>query len=155
MRKRWKDLIAEDEAKQAAAEAKRQHAIKPKAKRRCEAGWRDVDWRFSDARKWRDAYEAVRAQVDDIEVSDVTDMMVKRLATLNILAEKLEAEIASGGSVEIMGYTRLCGTMMRLSERLGIGVPKSGESEERANLSVYLEACASGVISGREAGIEG
>lgn len=80
-----------------------------------------IDGRSVVARRYRDLYEALcRDQGGEDRLSEVRLQLIRRFAAASVLAEQMEARVASGASVDISEYCQLASAATRLSNRIGI-----------------------------------
>ena len=78
-----------------------------------------VDGRSAAARRWRDLYAALMAAVGK-PVTEAQRQLVRRAVTLAILAERSEAALSRGESIDTGGYIRVSGALSRVLRTLGL-----------------------------------
>ena len=80
-----------------------------------------LDGRSATARRFRDLVNAFVADMGGLDrCSEVRLGLVRRLAATTVVAEKLEAEMVNGGTIDIATLCTLASTTVRLSQRLGL-----------------------------------
>jgi hypothetical protein len=96
-----------------------------------------VDQRTGPGRRFKDIVRAVIAdQGGSGAVAEVRLQLIRRFAAEACLAEQLEARMALGAEIDIVGHCQLAGTMSRIAARIGINrTPRDVQTLEN-----YLEA---------------
>ncbi len=85
-----------------------------------ERGHPGVDGRSALARRRRDLYRQLVADLGGEPLPEAKDILAQRAVTLTILCQKAEAEMAAGGAVDIGGYTTGVNALRRLLCDLGL-----------------------------------
>lgn len=80
-----------------------------------------VDGRSAHARRWRDLYALLLAELPP-SPNEPQRQLVRRTATMMVMAEKMEAELASGELPNADIYLRLTGTLSRTLATLGLEI---------------------------------
>jgi hypothetical protein len=75
----------------------------------------NADGRSAEARRWRDVYQATRAQVDP-----KYDHLARSLASLVVQREALDAALVAGQPIDVDLLVRLAGAISRVMTKLGI-----------------------------------
>lgn len=103
-----------------------------------------VDGRTSEARRWRDVYrELVATLGGENKVSEPQRFAVRRVASMVVGSELLDAKIANGVSVDLDVYLRLSSTIARTLRSLGI-VDEVDDEDEQLSLQAFLDQRAAG-----------
>jgi hypothetical protein len=75
----------------------------------------------AEARLYRDLVVSIASDRGGIDhLSAVVIDLVRSFAGASILARKMQADIVSGREVDVQSYTALCGTLVKLSSRIGL-----------------------------------
>jgi hypothetical protein len=80
-----------------------------------------VDGRSAQARRFRDIAAAILIDQGGPEnCTEARIQLVRRFSATCVLAEQLEARVASGEQVDVSEHALLCSTLHRLAGRIGI-----------------------------------
>jgi hypothetical protein len=80
-----------------------------------------VNGNSAEARLYRDLVVAIASDRGGIDrLSAVVIDLVRAFAGASILARRMQADIVGGKSVDVAAYTALCGTLVKLSSRIGL-----------------------------------
>lgn len=81
-----------------------------------------VDGRSAMARRFRDIASAVTIDQGGADrLSEVRLQLCRRFAAAAVLAEAMEAKLATGQPIDISEHAQLCSSLCRLSNRIGLG----------------------------------
>jgi hypothetical protein len=81
-----------------------------------------TDGRSAEARRYRDLISDIVADKGGIEKCSASLVsLIRRFAAQCVLAEALEARLARGEAVDIAAHSQLSSTLVRLSNKIGIG----------------------------------
>ncbi len=80
-----------------------------------------VDQRSALARRYRDICSSIATDQGGADrLSEARLQLIRRFAAASVLAEQMEAKLASGGEVDITVHAQLSSTLVRLAGRIGI-----------------------------------
>ena len=103
-----------------------------------------VDGRQPEARRWRDIYRAlVEAIGGEGKISEPQRMAVRRVASMAVAGELMDASIANGVLVDMDVYLRLSGTIGRILRSLDL-VDGVDDEEDQPSLQDFLDRRAAG-----------
>ena len=69
-------------------------------------------------------------------ISEARAQLVRRFSAAAVLAEKMEAELANGKTINISEHALLCSTLVRLAGKIGINrIPKDIEPSSLTSIS--------------------
>jgi hypothetical protein len=98
-----------------------------------------IDGRSAVARRYADICAALVADTGgESEISEVRKQLIRRFAALAVLAENMEARLATGEAIDLAEHALISSTLVRLASRLGI----NRHARTVPNLRDYLEAKA-------------
>jgi hypothetical protein len=88
---------------------------------------RDIDGRTRVAKRYKEICRALaRDQGGPERMSEARAQLIRRFAATSVLAEQLEAKLASGEVICVQEHALLCSSLVRLAQRIGISrVPRS------------------------------
>lgn len=112
--------------------------IKPEARSRISNGSATflpgTDGRSALARRWRDVASQLTADIGG-DPSEAQSLIARRAATLGVWCEQCEAELAQGGTLDIVAFTTATNALRRLLADLGL---ERRARDVTPNLSDYL-----------------
>lgn len=94
-----------------------------------------VDGRSAEARRWRDLYVALLAELP-LPPTEAQRQLVRRATSLAVLAEQMEAQLAQGGMPNPFAFVRLCGALSRCL--IALGLETEGKLPEPPTLADLL-----------------
>ncbi len=81
----------------------------------------NVDRRSARARRFADLYDLILADLGGEEATSIMEkILCRRAAFLAMVGEEYEAELASGGEVDMTDAVRLIGCLKRVLETIGL-----------------------------------
>lgn len=81
-----------------------------------------LDGRTALARRFRDISNAIAVDQGGADrMSEVRQQLVRRFSALCCLAEKMEAELASGANINVVEHCAMSSALVRIATRLGLG----------------------------------
>jgi hypothetical protein len=97
-----------------------------------------VDGRSLIARRYHDIASAIIADQGGADhLSEARLQLVRRFAAAAVIAEQMEAKLASGAEINIVEHAQLSSTLVRIASHIGINrIPKS----ITPSLADYLDA---------------
>jgi hypothetical protein len=102
-----------------------------------------IDHRSPTARRYRDLVAVVAADMGGVDnCSEARLQLIRRFAALSVQAEAMEAQLANGTAIDIVEYSQLTSTLVRVVSRLGINRTARNVTP---HLHDYLEERASEV----------
>ena len=97
----------------------------------------DVDGRSAVARRYRDIAAQIIADMGGAsQCAEARIQLIRRFAAAAVLAERLEAQLANGHSIDITDHALLCSNLVRLAQRIGID---RRSRDTTPSLSQYLQ----------------
>jgi hypothetical protein len=78
-----------------------------------------VDGRSVLARRFRDIAGGIIADHGD-DIPEAQRQLIRRFAAASVIAEQMEAKLASGGQIDINQHALLCSTLVLVGKRLGL-----------------------------------
>ena len=106
-----------------------------------------IDNRTRTARRWRELHRRLSKDVVAIgHGTSTAAALIRRSATLMILAERMEARLVNGEPVGDLAYVRVSGALSRCLTSLGLdpSVANAGMRTHPQDLSGYLAAKSEG-----------
>jgi hypothetical protein len=101
----------------------------------------NIDGRSAQARRYRDVLAACVSDQGGLDrMSESRLQLIRRFSALCVIAEGLEGQLVSGGSIEIQAFATLSSTLVRLASRLGID--RRSKLVSTPSLRDYLEGKA-------------
>jgi hypothetical protein len=98
-----------------------------------------IDGRSTVARRYRDILGALASDQGGADrMSEARAQLSRRFAALAVLAERMEAALARGDSIDLAQHALISSTLVRLATRLGI----NRHAKTVTPLRDYLEATA-------------
>src|SRR5260221_6256544 len=80
-----------------------------------------IDWRTGIARRYTDLVAAVCSDQGGADrMSEAKLQLARRFAALAVQAEQLETRLANGEAINVVEYSQLTSTLVRVVTRLGI-----------------------------------
>jgi hypothetical protein len=97
----------------------------------------DVDGRSLIARRYRDIANAMAVDQGGADrLSEAKLQLIRRFSAAAVLAERMEARLARGETIDIQEHALLCSTLTRLVQRIGVDrIPR----DISPSLDQYLE----------------
>src|ERR1700758_1476117 len=81
-----------------------------------------ADGRSAAARRFRDITNALANDQGGIDqLSEAQLQLIRRFAAASVLAETMEARLASGEQINVSEHAQICSSLVRLGTRIGIG----------------------------------
>jgi hypothetical protein len=100
---------------------------------------RAVDGRSAEARRWNDLHSALAMELGgEYALSTANRQLLRRAATLALLAEDLEAQLVAGEPIDPVDYSRVAGALDRILRRLGIKRPAPLAPPSSETLEQYV-----------------
>jgi hypothetical protein len=99
-----------------------------------------IDGRSHQARRMYDIAALVAADLGGADrITETRLSLVRRFASLSVLLEEQEVQIASGKEIDVSAYSHMSSTLVRLAARIGL---KRVSRDVTPDLREYLEATA-------------
>jgi hypothetical protein len=81
----------------------------------------NTDGRSFVVRRYRDITDAIFVdQGGEDRCSESRKQLIRRFAAAAVIAERMEAELANGGMINITEHAQLSSTLVRIAQRIGI-----------------------------------
>lgn len=106
-----------------------------------------IDGRTRTARRWRELHRRLSKDVVAIgHGTSTAAALIRRSATLMILAERMEAKLVNGEPVDDLAYVRVSGALSRCLSSLGLdpSVANAGMRTHPQDLGSYIAAKGEG-----------
>lgn len=101
-----------------------------------------IDGRSLVARRYRDICAALAADQGGADrMSEARGQLVRRFAALAVQAERMEAQLANGETLDVGQYSQIVSTLVRVAARLGIN---RAARDVTPTVAEYLRSKAAG-----------
>ena len=98
-----------------------------------------IDQRSATARRYRDLVSQICVDAGADRMAEVKMQLIRRFSAQCVLAELLEAQLASGQEIDVDQHCQISSTLTRLAQRIGLG----RHAKVVPSLKEYLAATAS------------
>jgi hypothetical protein len=107
-----------------------------------------ADARTHTGRRFRDLVEQMTADLGGTDLlSEFQRQLIRRAATLSVMAEAIEADVVRDRDFDILDYGTVCDRLRRIAETLGLRrIPRNVDISPMERLKQYQEAKAKRVI---------
>jgi hypothetical protein len=82
----------------------------------------DIDGRTKIAKRYKEICRLMARDAGGADrLSEAKAQLIRRFAAVAVLAEQLEAKLASGDEIDVQEHSLLCSSAVRLAAKIGIG----------------------------------